>query len=128
MPGEVRVTSRPRRVLAIEDDLDSVRALAYLLRSFGHQVEYAINGYVVLDIAARFRPEVVLLDLGLPGMDGYEVCRRLKSDPQQRAARVIVMTAYGQEQHRARARAAGCDLYLVKPVAPQALFDALEAQ
>jgi CheY-like chemotaxis protein len=127
MRDQPRVTSRPRRVLAIEDDLDSVRSLAYLLRSFGHQVEYAINGYVVLDIAARFRPDVVLLDLGLPGMDGYEVCRRLKSHPQHRATRVIVITAYAQEQHRASASAAGCDLYLLKPVAPETLFDALES-
>jgi DNA-binding response OmpR family regulator len=125
--GAVRLTSRPRRVLVVEDDLDSVHALAYLVRSFGHQVEYAINGYVVLDIAARFRPDVVLLDLGLPGMDGYEVCRRLKHDPQHAATHVIVVTAYSHEEHRAKARAAGCDLYLVKPVAPQALFALLEA-
>jgi DNA-binding response OmpR family regulator len=123
----VGVTSSPRRVLVVEDDLDSVHALAYLVRSFGHQVEYAINGYVVLDIAARFRPDVVLLDLGLPGMDGYEVCRRLKHDPQHAATHVIVVTAYSHEEHRAKARAAGCDLYVVKPVAPQALFALLEA-
>jgi CheY-like chemotaxis protein len=90
-------------------------------------VDWAINGYAALDIARKLRPHVVLLDLGLPGMDGYEVCRRLKRDEDLRQTRVIAITAYAQHEHRARARAAGCDLHLAKPVSPQALFDILES-
>jgi CheY-like chemotaxis protein len=92
-------------------------------------VEFAINGYAALEIARRFRPHFVLLDLGLPGMDGYEVCSRLKHepDPDLQRARIIALTAYGQDEHRVRTRAAGCELHLLKPVSTQALFDVLES-
>jgi CheY-like chemotaxis protein len=125
----VRYTANPRRVLIVEDNLDSVRALVELVRDIGHRVQYGINGYAALEIARRFKPEFVLLDLGLPGMDGYEVCGRLKHerDPDLKRARIIALTAYGQDEHRARARAVGCELHLVKPVSPQAVFDVLES-
>lgn len=125
----VRFTAAPRRVLIVEDDLDSVRILAELAKHIGHDVQCAINGYAALEIARRFKPHFVLLDLGLPGMDGYEVCSELKQapDPDLKRARVIVLSAYGGDQHRAKARAAGCELHLVKPVSPQALFDVLES-
>jgi CheY-like chemotaxis protein len=127
--SSVRFTASPRRVLIVEDDLDSVRILAELVKHIGHDVQYAINGDAALEIARRFKPHFVLLDLGLPGMDGYEVCAQLKQapDPELRRSRVIVLSAYGQDQHRARTRAAGCELHLVKPVSPQALFDVLES-
>jgi CheY-like chemotaxis protein len=123
----VRYTATPRRVLVVEDDLDSVRALVELIRDIGHRVEYAINGYAALEIARRFKPHFVLMDLGLPGMSGYEACRRLKREPGAEPMRVIALTAYGQEEHRAQARSAGCELHLVKPVSPQAIFDVLES-
>jgi CheY-like chemotaxis protein len=120
-------TAVPRRVLIVEDNLDSVRALAELVRDIGHRVEFAINGYAALEIARRFKPQFVLLDLGLPGMDGYDVCRRLKREPGLEEARIIAVTAYGRNEHRVKSRAAGCALHLVKPVSPQALFDVLES-
>ncbi len=125
----VRFTAAPRRVLIVEDDLDAVRILAELVKHIGHDAQHAINGYAALEIARRFKPHFVLLDLGLPGMDGCEVCRRLKQapDPDLKRARVIVLSACGDDQHRAKARAAGCELHLVKPVSPQALFDVLES-
>jgi CheY-like chemotaxis protein len=126
-PFAVRYTSNPRRVLIVEDNLDSVRALAELVKDIGHSVEYAINGYAALDIAPRFKPHFVLLDLGLPGMDGFEVCSRLKYQPGLELTRIIAVTAYGRDEHRVRARAAGCELHLVKPVSPQTLFDILES-
>jgi DNA-binding response OmpR family regulator len=68
------------RILVVEDNLDSVHSLAMLLRDMGHEVEYAINGYAALSVAQVFKPEVVFLDLGLPGLDGFEVCRAMKAD------------------------------------------------
>lgn len=124
-PTTVRKTGHPKRVLIVEDDLDSVRSLAMLVAHMGHKVEYAINGYVAVDIAKRFRPDVVFLDLGLPGLDGFDVCSRIKSDPEFKDARVIVITGYSQDEFRVRALAAGCDAHFVKPVEPALLEELL---
>lgn len=121
-PGKTLV---PKRVLVIEDNLDSVHALAYLLSDMGHAVEYAINGYVALDVARRFRPDVALLDLGLPGMDGFEVCRQIRRDPQLRFCRVVAVTAYSGDEHRVRAKELGFERYLVKPVDTRVLENLL---
>lgn len=123
----VRHTAKPRRVLIVEDNLDAVQVFAQLIKDIGHSVEFAINGYAALEAARRFKPDFVLLDLGLPGMDGYEVCRRIKDEPGLERARVIAITAHGKDVHRSRSRAAGCELHLVKPVSPLALFDVLES-
>jgi CheY-like chemotaxis protein len=108
----------PRRVLVIDDDLDGMQSLATLFRHMGHEVEFAINGYAALRIATAFRPDVVLLDLGLPGLDGFEVCRQIKAAPGLAHARVIAVTAYAGDEHRVRARAAGCEMHIVKPYDP----------
>lgn len=121
--GEAQPTKR--RVLVVEDNLDAVHSLTVLLRELGHQVEFAINGYAALDIARRFKPEIVLLDIGLPGMDGFEFCRRLKREPALGASRVIAVSGYGQEAYRQRALAAGCDGYYVKPLDPKVLYELL---
>ena len=122
----VRFTGNPRRVLIVEDNLDSVRALSALVSDMGHSVQYAINGYAALEIGRKQKPEVVLLDLGLPGMDGYELCKRMKLENAFGSARFVALTAYGSEDHRARSREAGCELHLLKPVTAQKLFDVLE--
>lgn len=111
-------TSNPRKVLIVEDDLDAARAFDVLLRQMGHIVQYAINGYAAIDLAKRFQPDFIFLDLGLPGLDGYEVCSRLKSEPGFERTRIIAVTAYGQDEARARSQAAGCEMHLVKPVPP----------
>lgn len=113
----------PRRVLVVEDNLDQVHSLLRLLRQDGHQVEFAINGYVAVDIAKKFRPEIVFLDLGLPGLDGFEVCSRIKSQPELAKTRVIALTAYAHAEHRARSRIHGCELHIVKPADPNYLLD-----
>lgn len=115
------------KVLIVEDDLDSVHTLAALVRHFGHSVEYAINGYAALEVARQFKPQVVLLDLGLPGIDGYEVCSRLRRESGKERTRIVVLSAHGSDEHRSRARAAGCDLHLVKPASPLAILDALNS-
>ena len=103
------------RVLVVEDNLDSVHSLVALLRFEGHKVEYAINGYAAMSIAEQFQPEVVLLDIGLPGANGYEVCRWLKSQPGMQTSRIIAVTGSGSEADRAKSLAAGCSHHLAKP-------------
>jgi CheY-like chemotaxis protein len=115
---ELEKARRPRRVLVVEDNLDTVHSLVFLLRDIGHHVDYAINGWAALDIATRTRPEFVLLDLGLPGMDGWEVCRSLKADPKLKSIRVIAITGYADRTSRERSLGAGCEMHLVKPVSP----------
>lgn len=122
---DVRKTAVPKRVLVVEDNLDSVHALTLLLRYIGHNVEYAINGYVGIDVAQRFRPEFVLLDLGLPGLDGFEVCRRIKREPALLRTRVIAITAFAQDEYRVRSKEAGCEMHLVKPVPTRVLEELL---
>ncbi len=114
-----------KRVLVVEDNLDSVQSMTMLLRDMGHHVEFAINGYAALDIARRMRPEIVFLDLGLPGMDGFELCQRLKNEVGLQDVRVIVVSGYGQEEYRRRSSEVGCELHLVKPVSPQFLVSLL---
>jgi CheY-like chemotaxis protein len=121
----VKRTESPKRVLVVEDNLDSVHTLAYLLSDMGHTVEYAINGYVALDVARRFRPDFVLLDLGLPGIDGFEVCRQIKRDPDLQHCRVVALTAFSQDEYRSRAAEVGCETYLVKPVDTKIIEDLL---
>jgi CheY-like chemotaxis protein len=121
----VKKTTVPKRVLIIEDNLDSVHTLALLVTDMGHVVEYAMNGYVGLDIALRFLPDFVLLDIGLPGLDGFEVCRRIKSKEILAHTRVIAVTGYAEDAYRARSRAVGCERHLVKPVPTRVLEELL---
>jgi CheY-like chemotaxis protein len=115
-PGVAKKTAAPKRVLIVEDHLDSVHALAFLLTDIGHHVEYAVDGYTGFEAARRFRPAFVLLDLGLPGWDGFEVCRQIKKDPELQRTRVIALTAFSQDEYVTRSRAVGFELHLVKPV------------
>jgi two-component system CheB/CheR fusion protein len=105
-----------QRVLVVEDNPDSSEMLALLLRADGYDVRTAIDGPTALAIAATFQPEVVLLDLGLPGMDGYEVAARLRQLPRLDSALIIAVTGYGQERDRALSRRAGFDQHVTKPV------------
>jgi two-component system CheB/CheR fusion protein len=114
-------STNPRRVLVVEDNLDTVHTLSMLLREMGHEVKFAINGYAGVDIARSFRPEFVFLDLGLPGMDGFEVCKRLKAEPGMEKTRIIAITGYAQDEYRKRSQEAGCEIHLVKPLDPRFL-------
>jgi len=104
------------RVLLVEDNLDAAESLGELLRIWGHEVTVAHDGAAALGAVPEARPEVVLLDIGLPGMDGYEVASRLRATPGLAGLRLIAVTGYGQESDRRRARLAGFDHHLVKPV------------
>jgi CheY-like chemotaxis protein len=122
--GKPRKSRQPKRVLIVEDDIDSARSMFMLLEDMGHTAEYVINGYVAVDRVLRFRPDFVLLDLGLPDIDGFDVCRRIKAHPELRHVRVIVITGYAHDEHRIRSNAAGSELHLVKPV-PAAVLEYL---
>jgi PAS domain S-box-containing protein len=121
----------PLRVLVVEDNADTNAVLAELLRLWGHQVEVLHEGTHAAEQASRFRPQAVLLDIGLPGMDGYEVAKALRATPETARARLIALTGYGQAEDLRRSREAGFDLHLTKPVSPadlrRALGDALPA-
>jgi signal transduction histidine kinase/CheY-like chemotaxis protein len=133
-PGETQPTSipeaasRPRDVLVIEDNLDFREGLCSLLRSWGHRVEEASGGAEGLEIARRRRPEVVLIDLGLPGIDGYEVARALRAGPGGTGLLLVAVTGYGRGTDRRRAQEAGFDAHLTKPVSPPELAALLLSQ
>ena len=115
-------STRPRRVLVVEDSLDSAEILGELLRRWGHEVRLAHDGKAALEEARAFRPEVVLLDIGLPDIDGYAVAQRLRAEGLS-GELLVALTGYGPDEDRERARQAGFDRHLVKPVEPNALLD-----
>ncbi len=100
----------------VDDSADSAESLARLLRRWGHEVHLAHDGPSALVAARSTTPEIVLLDIGLPGMDGYEVARQLRQDPDQRTTILIALTGYGQATDREQTRGAGFDQHLIKPV------------
>lgn len=104
------------RVLVVEDNVDAAETLADLLRLWGYEVETVHDGEAAVYAAPRFRPRVVLLDIGLPRMNGYEVARWLRGRPELGDLLIVAVTGYGQESDRARGREAGFDHHLVKPV------------
>ena len=104
------------RVLVVDDSPDIVHTCAVLLKYAGFEVQTASSGRGALKLAAEFLPHIALLDVGLPDIDGYEVARRLRADSSLPVITLIAITAYGTEDDRRRAKAAGFDHYLVKPV------------
>jgi two-component system CheB/CheR fusion protein len=116
----------PRRILVVDDRESQAQSLAMLLRSLGHDVRVAHNGPSALEIAADFFPELALIDIGLPGMSGYEVARRLREQPQFKSMLLIAQTGWGRDEDRQRSREAGFDHHLAKPIDHKALFRLLE--
>jgi signal transduction histidine kinase len=121
-------TRAPRRILVVDDNVDAARALRRLLTAEGHDVRAAEDGPTALELAAAFRPDVVLLDIGLPGaMDGHELARRLRGLPGLEGACLAAISGYGQDADRTRSFAAGCQFHLVKPVSVHEVMAVLEA-
>jgi PAS domain S-box-containing protein len=119
------VRHQPLRVLVVDDNEDTVEMLAALLAMDGHEVRMAYSGPDALAAAATFRPDAMVLDLGLPGFDGYEVARRLRQDSADRDMVLIAASGYGQEDDLQRSREAGFDHHLIKPVEPRRLREIL---
>jgi PAS domain S-box-containing protein len=118
---EDELAGRARRVLVVDDNVDAANALRYLLQNDGHEVRIANDGPAGLALAREFKPDVLLLDIGLPRLSGYEIAREVRGDPSLSHAVVIAVTGYGQAQDRARSSAAGFHHHLTKPVEFRAL-------
>lgn len=120
-------TATPRRVLVVDDNEDIVMTMRLLLTKLGHTVRVAYNGQQAMTEAEAFRPDVVLMDIGLPVMDGYEAARRLRQQPWGRGIKLVAITGWGQARDVALALEAGFDHHVVKPVDRKLLESLLEA-
>jgi CheY-like chemotaxis protein len=108
------------RVLVVDDDRDTAESMGFLLNRWGHETLIARDGAAAVEVADLFGPDVVLLDLGLPRMDGFEVARRIRRPADSRPV-IICVSGYGQREYRLRSRAAGCEHHLLKPADPEDL-------
>jgi CheY-like chemotaxis protein len=120
-PAEIR----PLRILLVEDNADGRAMLQQLLRMDGHEVHDAVDGLTGVRLAASVKPDVAIVDIGLPGIDGYEVARRVRETAEGTRITLVALTGYGSDEDKRLARAAGFDAYLVKPVTAQSLAEIL---
>ncbi|HEX6634484.1 MAG TPA: PAS domain S-box protein [Usitatibacter sp.] len=125
--GETRAAGNRRSILVVDDNEDAANSLAMLLQMTGHEVSIAHDGEAALQRIAAAPPDIVLLDIGLPGMSGYEVAERIRAMPHLSGMRVYALTGYGQEEDRRRSAQAGFAGHLVKPVIPAELFALIES-
>lgn len=116
----------PKRVLLAEDEPNIVESLAFLLAKAGFDVATESEGQAALDAVLASPPDVVILDVMLPGLDGFEILRRLRAEPRGRELRIIVLTAKGQREDRETAQAEGADLFITKPFSNAELIAAVE--
>jgi CheY-like chemotaxis protein len=106
----------PRRILVVDDNQDQAQSMGLLLELMGHEVRLAHDGPGALEAAAAFTPDVAIVDIGLPGLNGYEVARRIREQPRFRGMVLVAQTGWGQAEDRRRSEEAGFDHHLVKPV------------
>jgi CheY-like chemotaxis protein len=125
--SESAATRAGRRILVVDDDHDSAESLAMLFQLMGHDVRAAHNGLAAVDLAEAFRPDLIVLDIGMPGLDGYEVCRRIRRHSWGQDTVIAALTGWSRDEDRDRSEQAGFDHYLVKPVDPKALEDLIAA-
>jgi len=116
-----------RRILVVDDNEDSASSLATLLQITGHETHIATDGLAAIEAAERLRPDVVLLDIGMPKLNGYDTCKRVRGEPWGKHIVMVALTGWGQEEDRNRSRAAGFDAHLVKPVDFVALTSLLDS-
>jgi CheY-like chemotaxis protein len=110
-----------RRVVVIDDNADAGQMLALLIRTMGGEAWTATNGSSGIRLARTFLPDLILLDIGMPGLDGYETCRRIRQESFGRSVCIVALTGWGQDQDKQRASDAGFDLHLTKPADPLVL-------
>ena len=119
--------SQRKRILVVDDNPDTAQTIATVLSLEGHELRTAADGYEAFECVRGFRPEVVVLDIGLPRLSGYDIARELRRDPQMQEALLIALTGYGQPSDVAQAEAAGFDLHFIKPVEPQRILEVIAA-
>jgi CheY-like chemotaxis protein len=115
------------RILVVDDNRDGAESLSMLLKVLGSQTVTAYDGEEAVAVAERYRPDVILLDIGLPKLNGYEACRRIRKQEAGRETIIIAQTGWGQNEDRERTREAGFDHHLVKPVDPNELMKLLHS-
>jgi signal transduction histidine kinase len=117
-----------RHVLVVDDNADAAQCMGVMLELKGHHVEVVHDGYAAVEAAKREKPDIILLDIGLPGRDGYEVAQILRADPEFAHTKIIAVTGYGKDEDRQRSKAAGMDHHLTKPVDPDDLDQLIRLQ
>ena len=116
-----------RKILVADDDQDSAESLAMLFQLMGHDVRSAQSGLAAISVAEEFLPELIFLDIGMPGLDGYEVCRRIRQQAWGQTMVIAALTGWTRDEDRDRSQQAGFNHFLVKPVDPKALEDVIAA-
>ncbi len=123
MPNQI---SHSRRVLVVDDNEMSALTLTWAMELYGYEVRTCFDGTSAVELAHEFQPEVVLLDIGMPVMDGYEVCRKLRDDRSLCGTRIVAQTGWGDAETRRRTAEAGFDLHLTKPLDLDVVRDVIE--
>jgi signal transduction histidine kinase len=123
--GELADAPARRRILVADDNTDAATSLATVLEIMGNEVRTARDGREAVDVAATFRPDVILLDIGMPIMNGYDACRRIREQPWGKSMLIVALTGWGQDEDKRQSREAGFDHHLVKPVEPAVLEELL---
>jgi len=113
------------RILIVDDNKSCAITMMWTMEMLGHTAEMVVDGPTAIELAKSFQPDVVLLDIGLPGMNGYEICEAMHKDPVLQNTIFIAQTGWGQKEHRERSREAGFDYHLVKPIDITALKNLL---
>jgi CheY-like chemotaxis protein len=125
--GPSAAETKKSRILVVDDNVDTARGMARLMKLLGHEVATAHTGSEALKVARGYRPEFILLDIGLPGMDGYQVASRLRLEECCKDAVIVAVSGYGQEEDRRRSKEAGFDHHLIRPLDHDALLSLLSA-
>ena len=121
-----RATCDSLRILVVDDNEDGADSLGQMLELLGNEVRVAHDGLAAIEAAEQFRPQAILLDIGMPKLDGYAACRRIRKKPWGKDTVLIALTGWGQEEDRRRTHEAGFDYHLVKPVESDTLMEVLK--
>ncbi len=113
------------KVLVVDDNVDGAVTLSVILKHLGHSVRITHDGNSALAVGQEFVPDLILMDIGMPGMDGYETCERMRNETWSSKVRIVALTGWGQEEDKRKARRAGFDLHLVKPVDRKTLMEVI---
>jgi CheY-like chemotaxis protein len=117
-----------KRILVVDDNENCAKTMGWMLElMFGHEVQVAYNGASAIAIAKSFIPDLILLDIGMPGMNGYEICQAMRQEPSLKNAMIVAQTGWGQKEHHERSKDAGFNSHIVKPVTPDVLQEVLSS-